>query len=87
MKPTIKKPTEEERKRAESWPVWEKESSEFPWEYGDRETCLLIEGEVTVVNEEGEEFSFGAGDFVTFPKGMKCRWKITKDVRKHYNFG
>ena len=26
------------------------------------------------------------GDFVTFPKGMSCTWKITKDIRKHYTF-
>ncbi|HIA31193.1 MAG TPA: DUF861 domain-containing protein [Candidatus Marinimicrobia bacterium] len=27
------------------------------------------------------------GDFVVFPKGLKCRWKVMKPVRKHYNFG
>ena len=27
------------------------------------------------------------GDFVTFPKGMDCVWKISKGVRKHFNFG
>ena len=39
------------------------------------------------VNEDGQEFQFGPGDYVVFPKGMKCRWQIKQDVRKHYNFG
>ncbi len=87
MKPTIKKPTEEEKKEAESWPIWEKEESEFPWEYSQKETCLILEGEVTVTNEEGDEFNFGVGDWVVFPVGMKCKWNIKKGVRKHYHFG
>ena len=87
MKPEIKKPTEEEKAQAKSWPIWEKEASEFPWEYNDKETCLILEGEVTVTNEDGEEFNFGPGDWVVFPQGMKCKWNIKKAVRKHYNFG
>lgn len=87
MKPTIKKPTDEEKKMAEEWPIWEKEESEFPWEYNEQETCLILDGDVTVTNEDGEEFNFGKGDFVVFPKGMKCKWNIKKAIRKHYNFG
>ena len=87
MKVEIKKPSDEEKKQAESWPIWEKEASEFPWEYSDKETCLILEGDVEVTNEEGETFKFKAGDWVVFPQGMKCKWKINKSVRKHYNFG
>jgi len=70
-----------------SWPVWEKEASEFPWHYDDKETCYLIEGDVEVINEDGESFNFGQNDLVTFPKGMSCTWIIKKGVRKHYHFG
>jgi uncharacterized cupin superfamily protein len=70
-----------------SWPIWEKEVSEFPWAYDDRETCYLLEGDVIVTPEGGEPVRFGKGDFVTFPAGMRCRWKILKGVRKHYRFG
>lgn len=87
MKPEIRKPTEQEKKTASSWPIWSKEASEFPWEYDSKETCLILQGEVTVSNEAGEQFHFTAGDWVVFPQGMKCTWKITKDVRKHYKFG
>jgi len=87
MKPEIHKPNEEEKQLAQAWPTWSKEASEFPWEYDQQETCLIIEGDVTVTNEQGEKFDFGAGDWVVFPQGMKCTWKINKDVRKHYRFG
>lgn len=69
-----------------SWPIWEKEISAFPWHYDEREVCYLLEGKVRV-EAEGEAVEFGAGDFVTFPAGLSCTWKITKAVRKHYRFG
>lgn len=69
-----------------TWPIWEKEISDFPWQYDARETCYLLEGEVTVTPEGGEPVSFGAGDLVIFPAGMACHWSITQPVRKHYNF-
>lgn len=87
MKPEIRKPTDAEKKKAQSWPIWSKEASEFPYAYDETETCLILQGEVEITNETGEKFHFGAGDWVVFPKGMTCTWKITRDVRKHYNFG
>jgi hypothetical protein len=68
-----------------SWPIWSCEVSEFDWEYDQQESCLLLEGEVEV-SSDIETVSFGAGDFVVFPRGLKCRWKIIKPVRKHYTF-
>ena len=67
------------------WPIWTKEASEFPWTYGSREVCYFLEGEVTVTPEGGEPVTMGKGDLATFPAGMNCTWKITKDVRKHYH--
>lgn len=69
------------------WPIWEKEISEFPWHYDDKETCYLLEGEVEVTPDGGETVRFGKGDLVTFPAGMSCRWNIISPVRKHYRFG
>jgi uncharacterized cupin superfamily protein len=43
MKPTVRKPTQKEQNEAESWPIWEKEESAFPWEYFEKETCLILE--------------------------------------------
>jgi hypothetical protein len=87
MKPIIKKPSKQEKKKAETWPIWEKKVSEFPWEYDVQEICLILEGDVMVTNEAGEEYHFGEGDYVIFPEGMKCTWKINQDVRKHYKLG
>ena len=70
-----------------AWPIWEKEVSEFPWHYDEKETCYLLEGDVEVTPEGGQPVRFGKGDFVTFPKGMSCTWKVLQPVRKHYKFG
>ncbi len=69
-----------------SWPIWEKEVSRFNWYYGDTEECFLLEGKVCVEAKDGERVEFAKGDFVTFPKGLSCKWDIKEPVRKHYNF-
>ncbi len=58
----------------------------FPWTYDSLEICYFLEGEVTVTCEDGETVNVGREDLVTFPAGMSCTWKITRDVRKHYRF-
>ena len=68
-----------------SWPIWSCEVSEFDWEYSDEESCLLLDGEVEV-KSEFETVRFSAGDFVVFPRGLKCYWKVVSLVRKHYTF-
>jgi uncharacterized cupin superfamily protein len=70
-----------------SWPIWTKEVSEFPWSYDSSETCYLLEGEVVVTPDGGEPVTITAGDLVTFPRGMSCRWDVRSPVRKHYTFG
>jgi len=82
----VRKPTEDELAQMEKWPVWEKEVCEFPWEYSEQETCLIIEGKAEIVTSEGRT-PFGAGDVVIFPKGLKCTWKILEPIKKHYKFG
>ena len=67
------------------WPIWSCDVSEFDWEYSDEESCLLLDGEVEV-KSEFETVRFSAGDFVVFPKGLKCYWKVISPVRKHYTF-
>ena len=69
------------------WPVWACETSSFPWHYDQRETCLLLEGDVTVTPEDGEPVRCGAGDLVEFPSGLSFTWQVLQRVRKHYQFG
>ena len=86
MQIIVRKPTEEEITAFSKMPTWGCEVSEFDWYYDDREQCILTDGEV-VVEYNGTSVSFGAGDFVEFPQGLSCVWKVTKPVRKHYQFG
>ncbi|MEA2037165.1 MAG: cupin domain-containing protein [Nanoarchaeota archaeon] len=83
----VRKPTDEEKKEAESWGIWEKEESSFPLSYDEEETCLILEGKAEVTTEDGEKVEFGVGDYVVFPQGLKCTWKITSPIKKHYKFG
>lgn len=73
------------QKGIHQWPVWEKEESDFHWSYDITEECYILEGEFDILTDEGV-FAIGKGDFVTFHKGLTCRWIIRKKVRKHYNF-
>lgn len=81
----VKKATEAEKAAMQSKPVWECGVSEFDWYYDSEETCVLIEGEVTV-EYNGGSVSFSSGDYVVFPQGLSCVWKVTKPVKKHYMF-
>jgi uncharacterized cupin superfamily protein len=84
----VRKPSgkELEKMGVKSWPIWECEPSRFDWEYDDKETCYILEGDVTVETPSGD-VHFGKGDLVVFPEGLKCVWNVAKRVRKHYRFG
>lgn len=81
----IKKPSEQEIAECKTWPIWTCETSTFDWAYTQKETCLILEGEVTVSDGESS-VSFGPGDLVMFPVDLECNWQVKKPVRKHYNF-
>lgn len=68
-----------------SWPIWTKEISIFDWYYDSVEECLILEGKIKVHTDECIT-EINAGDFVRFPKGLKCKWEVIEPVRKHYNF-
>jgi uncharacterized protein len=83
----VKKPTEDEIADAKTWPIWTCDVSTFDWDYTESETCLILEGKVSVQERPGEEeVSFGPGDMVVFPNGLACIWKVTEAVKKHYKF-
>ena len=66
---------------------WSCDKSEFPWEYSEKESCYIMEGQVEVTTESGETVSFGPGDYVVFPQGLKCTWKVKQAVYKLFLFG
>ncbi|MFC2154000.1 cupin domain-containing protein [Candidatus Altiarchaeota archaeon] len=84
----IEKPSKEELGSlgVDSWGTWEKEISDFDWQYGESETFYVLEGRAKVDVPDGE-VEFGPGDLVTFPAGMKCTWHVLEPIRKKYTFG
>ncbi len=48
------------------------------------EFMILLEGEVIIVDEDGREQSFRAGDSFFIPKGFNCIWKQPEYVKKFY---
>lgn len=82
----VRKPSDEEAQICKNWPIWKCEPSTFDWTYTEKETCLLLEGKVTVT-DGADSVSFGAGDFVIFPEDLECTWQVHEHVKKHYNFG
>ena len=43
-----------------NWPIWTCDVSSFNWTYEDKETCLFLEGEVTVTPEGEQSLNFSA---------------------------
>ncbi|MGF1609064.1 MAG: cupin domain-containing protein, partial [Kiloniellales bacterium] len=48
------------------------------------ELMCLLEGAVTIIDGEGREQHFKAGDAVLIPQGMDCGWRSEVPVRKFY---
>jgi len=82
----VKKPSDSEAAACKAWPIWQCEPSKFDWVYTEKETCLVLEGKVTVTDGK-DSVSFGPGDLVVFPEELECTWNVQEPVRKHYNFG
>ena len=80
-------PSPDEINNTSDWGIWEKETSEFPWYYDDRETCYILDGEASATDKEGNTIHFKTGDMVQFEQGVSCTWKIKKDIKKRYYFG
>jgi len=82
---SVKKPSDREITAMKTKPVWTCGISEFDWHYDSEETCLVVEGDVTV-NYGSKSVSFAVGDLVVFPEGLSCVWQVKKPVKKHYVF-
>ncbi len=67
------------------WPTWSKEVSVFPWTFHEQEIAYILEGECVITPEGGAPVTFGKGDLVTFPAGMKASWEVRQPLHKHYH--
>lgn len=82
----VRQPKSDQESTCKTWPLWRHDPSTFEWTYTDKETCLVLEGRVTITDSHNS-VSFQAGDMVEFPKGLVCTWIIHETVVKKYNFG
>jgi len=57
------------------------EMKPFPW----HEMVQLLEGEVTITEEDGKSHQFKAGDAFFIPMGTVCKWQIHGYVKKFYS--
>ena len=73
------------KKDYDSWPIWKCDPSKFDWTYDDEEHCFIIEGKVTVSGPVNT-VEIKTGDYVIFPKGLKCNWEVHESIKKYYTF-
>ncbi|MDX1780827.1 MAG: cupin domain-containing protein [Thalassovita sp.] len=52
--------------------------------FPSHEFVRMLEGEVTITEEDGSAQTFRAGDCFFVPKGTVCSWDIKDRVKKHY---
>jgi uncharacterized cupin superfamily protein len=78
--------TDEYKTEAKTWTKWDsKNKKNFPYNYTSEERVLVLSGSATITpSDGGDPLTLEAGNAVTFHKGFKCKWKITKRMKKHY---
>jgi uncharacterized protein len=66
------------------WRTWEKEPSTFVWQFAERETAYIVEGEVHVRPEGADQaVILQKGDLVTFEPGLRTYWEVKKPLKKY----
>ncbi len=53
-------------------------------DYACDEFCVVLEGSVTMIDEDGHEETFRAGDTFLIPKGFTGYWKQTETIKKFF---
>ena len=69
---------------AVKWPTWQKEISTFDWIFHEQEIAYILDGECVITPIGDAPVSFGKGDLVTFPAGLKASWQVVQPLNKHY---
>jgi uncharacterized protein len=62
--------------------LWDCTPGSFKWHYSKDETVHFLSGEAFMIQDDGREQRFVAGDIAFFPAGTTCSWRITKRIRK-----
>ncbi len=56
--------------------VWNCTSGSFRWHFSQDEVIFVISGAAFLLNDDGSERRFGAGELGFFPAGTTCKWRI-----------
>lgn len=62
--------------------LWDCTAGSFRWHFWYDEVVHILEGEVTVREDNGKERTLRAGDIALFPKGATNVWTVNQYVRK-----
>jgi uncharacterized cupin superfamily protein len=64
--------------------LWECTPGRFTWEFVWDEFVHVHAGHVIVTTQDGQRVELRAGDFATFPRGLKTEWHVLEKVRKTF---
>lgn len=64
--------------------VWVSEPGAWRVHYTEDEFCLILEGEVELIDAAGTARRFGVGDAFVIPQGFSGSWRSIGNVRKYY---
>jgi uncharacterized cupin superfamily protein len=64
--------------------LWSCEPGQFTWTFTWDEFVRVLEGEVTITENDGESYKLRAGDLAHFPIGMTTRWDVSKTIKKFF---
>jgi uncharacterized cupin superfamily protein len=80
------KVTDEYKEEAMTWGKWDsKNRKKFPYNYTAEERILILDGSAELTPDDGSAVvKIGKGDQVIIYPGFKCKWKVTKRMKKHY---
>jgi len=65
--------------------VWQCTPGKFEYTYPGDEICTLIEGRISLVDEEGRAHEYGPGDTFYTRKGEVVIWTVIETIRKVFH--
>jgi len=63
---------------------WSSEACKLNVNYSENELCILVEGNATIENQDGDAWTFHQGDAFVIPAGFVGTWESVTPVRKIY---
>lgn len=64
--------------------IWESSPGRWRVSYTENEFCHITAGEVQIESEDGEVWTFSAGDSFVIPAGFAGTWNVPKALSKLY---